>query len=287
MISPRSSSNFTGGKHAPSVHRAIHRGKSFGKTRGNKRRLSRTSLSVQAEYRGSLPLLQHDPIRWNRLVGDVANTVATMPLWKLQRVGDEVVDFLYPNVGKGRTICLKSGVAYCLRSFYGILRNLIEGAWVNYVRNQNLQVLGHSTDLGSFLFGAERVALNVYRPILAEVQKGTCFYCHQPLRHKGDVDHFIPWSKYPVDLGHNFVLAHVKCNGQKSDFLAAEEHLGAWVERNDLHGRSLNQFFAQARVANSLESSVSISRWAYSQTASANGLVWVEGDVLRHLGRSG
>ena len=251
---------------------------------GQQAAIIQTIASVQAEYRGSPSLLQHDPTRWSRLVGDVANTVATMPLWKLQRVGDEVVDFLYPNVGKGRTICLKPGVAYCLRSFYGILRNLIEGAWVNYVRNQNLQALGHSTDLGSFLFGAERVALNVYRPILAEVQKDTCFYCHQPLRHNGDVDHFIPWSKYPVDLGHNFVLAHVKCNGQKSDFLAAEEHLGAWVERNDLHGRSLSQFFAQARVANNLESSVSITRWAYSQTASANGLVWVEDDVLRHLG---
>jgi len=241
---------------------------------------------VQAEYRGSLPLLKHDPIRWSRLVGDVANTVATMPLWKLQRVGDEVVEFLYPNIGKGRTICLKPGVVYCLRNFYGILRNLIEGAWVNYVRNQNLQALGYSTDLGSFLFGAERVALNVYRPILAEVQNGACFYCRQPIRHKGDVDHFIPWSKYPIDLGHNFVLAHVKCNHQKRDFLAAEEHLATWVERNDLHGRSLNQFFVQARVANSLESSVSISRWAYLQTASANGLVWVKDDVYQHLGSS-
>jgi len=251
---------------------------------GQQAAIIRDIAITQAECRGSLPLLRNDPTRWNRLIGDVAKTVATMPLWKLQRVGDEVVDFLYRNNGKGRSILLKPGVAYCLRNFYGILRNLTEGAWVNFVRNQNLQVLGHSTDLGSFLFGAERVALNVYRPILAEVQKGTCFYCHQPLRHKGDVDHFIPWSKYPADLGHNFVLAHVKCNGQKSDFLAAEEHLGAWVERNDLHGRILNQFFAQARVANSLEFSVSISRWAYSQTASANGLVWIKDDVYQRLG---
>jgi hypothetical protein len=56
------------------------------------------------------------------------------------------------------------------------------------------------------------------------------------------------------------------------------------VERNDIHGNSLSKFFAQARVASNLESSVSITRWAYSQTAGANGLVWVEGDLLRHLG---
>lgn len=251
---------------------------------GHQAAIIQAIASAQAEYRGSLPSLRHDPAQWNRLVGDVAKTVATMPLWKLQRVGDEVVDFLYPNAGKGRVIRLKPGVAYCLRTFHGILRNLIEGAWVNFVRNQNLQALGHSTELGSFLFGVEREALNVYRPILVEVQKNTCFYCHQSLLKKGDVDHFIPWSRYPVDLGHNFVLAHETCNGKKSDFLAAEEHLGAWVERNDLHGRSLNQFFAQVRVANSLESSVSIARWAYSQTASASGLVWVQGNEYRHLG---
>ena len=250
---------------------------------GQQAAIIQTIASVQAEYRGSLSLLQNDPIRWNRLVNDVAKTVVTMPLWKLQRVGDEVVDFLYPNTGTGRVIHLRSGVAYCLRNFYGILRNLIEGAWVNYVRNQNLQALGQSTDIVSFLFGIDRVALNVYRPILIEVQKDTCFYCHQPLQRQGDVDHFIPWSKYPVDLGHNFVLAHKTCNSNKRDFLAAEEHLEGWVERNDLHGRKIGQFFDQARVANNLESSISIANWAYSQTASVNGLVWLAEKEYCHL----
>lgn len=244
----------------------------------------KTIASMQAKHGFSLPVLQHDSDHWNWLIKNVANTVSTMPLWKLQRVGDEVVDFLYPNVGKGRVIRLRTGVAYGFRNFYEILRNLIEGAWVNYVRKQNLQVLGHSTDLVPFLFGAERVALKVYRPILVEVQKDKCFYCHHPLRKQGAVDHFIPWSKYPVDLGHNFVLAHQMCNGNKRDFIAAEEHLGEWVERNNLHGRSLSQFFDQSSVANSLESSISIARWAYSQTASANGLVWVAGKEYCHLG---
>ena len=160
---------------------------------GQQAAIIQTIASVQAEYQGSLPQLQRDPPRWNKLVRDVAKTVAVMPLWKLQRVGNEVVDFLYPNLGKGQVIRLKSGVAYCLRNFYGILRNLIEGAWVNYIRNLNLQVLGHSTDLGAFLFGAERGVLDIYRPILVEIQKNTCFYCHQSTRNRGEVDHFIPW----------------------------------------------------------------------------------------------
>lgn len=250
---------------------------------GRKAAIIQAISTTQAECRGSLPQLKSNPVRWNRLVRNVANTVAIMPLWKLQRMRDEVVDFLYPNEGTGRTVCLKPGVAYCLRNFYGIIRNLVEGAWVNYVRNQNLQVLGHSTDLGSFLFGAERSALNTYRPILVEIQKDTCFYCRQSLRNRGSVDHFIPWAKYPVDLGHNFVLAHETCNGKKSDFLAAEKHLGAWVERNELHGNRLAQFFAQVNLPNSLKSSISISRWAYSQTANANGLVWFEDSVFGHL----
>jgi 5-methylcytosine-specific restriction endonuclease McrA len=33
------------------------------------------------------------------------------------------------------------------------------------------------------------------------------------------IDHFIPWSRFPVDLGNNFVLALATCNGKKSDRL--------------------------------------------------------------------
>lgn len=240
--------------------------------------------SAQAECRGSLPRLQQDSARWNYLVREVATTIRTMPLWKLQRVGDDVIDFLYPNIGKGKTICLRAGVAYCLRNFYEILRNLIEGAWVNYVRAQNLELLGPTTDLVSFLFGVDRTALGVYRPVLAELQLGTCFYCRQSLRGAGAVDHFIPWSKYPVDLGHNFVLAHERCNAKKRDFLAGEDHLAFWLERNDTHREALQQFFERSRVANSLESSVSIARWAYTQTARADGLVWLRGNEHCHLG---
>ena len=35
-----------------------------------------------------------------------------MPLWKLQTVGDERLDFLYDNVDRGTIVTLKPGVAY-------------------------------------------------------------------------------------------------------------------------------------------------------------------------------
>ncbi len=250
---------------------------------GKQAAVVQTIAAMQLQYGGSLSRLQHDQSHWRALTREVADVVAVMPLWKLQRVGREVVDFLYPNVGQGRGIRLKPGVAYCLRRFYGILRNLVEGAWINYVRSLNGPVLGHGVDVGEFLFGAERAALEVYRPVLQDVQKDVCFYCRNSMRVKGEVDHFIPWSRYPVDLGHNFVLAHRECNSHKSDFLAAEAHLEAWLERNQVHARTLREFFAENHLLGDEQSSVSIARWAYSQTASINGLVWMDNGVLVHL----
>jgi len=60
-----------------------------------------------------------------------------------------------------------------------------------------------------------------------DVQHGTCLYCQKKLLGKTQVDHFIPWSTYPADLGQNFVLAHDKCNNAKADYLAAEKHLAS------------------------------------------------------------
>ena len=42
-----------------------------------------------------------------------------------------------------------------------------------------------------------------------------------------------PWSRYPIDLGHNFVLAHAGCNGAKAYHTRRQAmRLGRWVERN-------------------------------------------------------
>ncbi|HEY2944300.1 MAG TPA: HNH endonuclease domain-containing protein, partial [Vicinamibacteria bacterium] len=77
-----------------------------------------------------------------------------------------------------------------------------------------------------------------------------CFYCDGRIRGKGAVDHFIPWSRYPLDFGHNYVLADAGCNGNKGDRLAFHGHLRRWCERNV---------------------------WAYSQTERTNANVWQEG----------
>ena len=89
---------------------------------------------------------------------------------------------------------------------------------------------------------------------------------------------------YPADLGHNFVLAHAACNHAKSDYLAAEDHLAVWSERNRLTQDELVARLQQAALPCDLSASVQIAEWAYEQTEKANGQVWVVERTLRHLG---
>jgi len=118
----------------------------------------------------------------------------------------------------------------------------VQGAWLRFIRgvNENRLLLGEAADLSDFMFGSSRAALDVYKPVLLEYQDGRCFYCLQSLKDKTDVDHFIPWSRYPIDLGHNFVLAHNTCNTQKSERLAAVPHLERWCDRNEKYGNELS-----------------------------------------------
>ncbi len=243
-------------------------------------------IRSQEQLGGSLfELRQSSPRYWKTLVNRVNRTVCGMPLWRLQTVGSERLDFLYDNLDTATTtITLKPGVAYCFRAFYSLLRDLIQAAWVRFVQKVNANHLGNLTDLGSFLFGRERGVLEAYRPILQDIQAGCCFYCHKDLKRSMEVDHFVPWSRYPTDLGHNFVLAHPACNNAKSDHIAAEEHLGAWIEQNTDHANEIAERLAAAALPHDLAASVRIAEWAYEQTEQANGQVWVAKDVFRHLG---
>lgn len=233
---------------------------------------------------GSLSALKQRRDEWNSLVAVVSDVVAKMPLWKLQRVGDAVVDFMYPNVETGHSITLRPGIAYCFRAFYGMIRQLVEGAWLNYVRGLNRNLLGESADVETFLFGSDRASLDVYLPLLRDLQSGRCFYCAGPVSERGDVDHFIPWSRYPIDLGHNFVLSHGACNRQKQDHIAHERHLEAWALRNDHHDAAMRQFFDSVYVPYDKRRSHRVARWAYESVALNGSLVWTEAQVLVPLG---
>jgi len=243
-------------------------------------------IKAQDDFGGSLARLKLTaPDLWRSLTGTVKRVVNEMPLWKLQTVGSERLDFLYDNLDKTtKTITLKPGVAFCFRAFYGLMRDLIQGAWVRFVQKLNSSDLGNLTDLGTFLFDQERSSLEAYKKVLIDVQDRQCFYCLKALQPKVDVDHFIPWSRYPADLGHNFVLAHPGCNNAKSDYLAAEQHLQSWADRNRTRAQEMAERLSDAGLPSDSSASLRIVEWAYEQVDKANGQVWLQNADFEHLG---
>jgi hypothetical protein len=144
-------------------------------------------------------------------------------------------------------------------------------------------LIGEKLDLHAFLFGTERSNLGTVRVALQGIQT-SCFYCRRFFKGLPVVDHFIPWALYPLDLGHNFVLAHAECNSQKRDLLPAEDHLAAWTERNRSCGEELGAAFDQKGVLHNLPSTRRIATWAYSRASVTGGLTWKAKDEVVVLG---
>lgn len=239
---------------------------------------------VRGACGGSLGSLRRDEQAWKRTMTQIAAQVRKMPLWKLQTVGTQKLNFLYDQVGTGTSVTLKAGVGFCFRKHYPLVGDLVRGAWLQFVRHYNANRLAEKTDLHEFLFGSERANLAVVRPIVRACQSGKCFYCDRPLREEaGQVDHFIPWSRYPVDLGHNFVLAHAACNEQKSNRLPAVRHLDAWVKHNRQVGGDKAREFERVGIIHGLATSARIMEWSYRQTSEFNGLTWLWAKELEPL----
>ena len=251
---------------------------------GQQAAIVRKVAEQHACYQGSLAKLKRSEVDWRQVRSTVEETVKRMPLWKLQTVGSERLNFLYENIGSGADVWLKPGVAYCFRGFYPMVVDMIEGAWSHFVQRRNSRLLGEDADLRSFLFGAQRGSLKKYRDLLRDVQQGRCFYCAKDIRRSaGDVDHFIPWRLFAWDLGHNFVLAHQRCNSNKSDLLAAEEHLERWTERNRTCRGELETRFDESNVPYDLPTTHKLAHYAYSQVYQYGGQVWVQANERRSL----
>ena len=106
------------------------------------------------------------------------------PLWRLQRIADQPLNFLYENQSIGmrvESLTLLPGVAFSLRRFHALITELIRGAWLQYVRKYNAVALGSTSDLAEFLFGSDRADVMALRPVLRDIQHGKCFYCPREL----------------------------------------------------------------------------------------------------------
>jgi hypothetical protein len=223
--------------------------------------------------------------RWRSLVRSTKSLLLEQPLWRLQRVGNELLECFYANRLEDGAMRLKPGVAACFAAQFPVVQALVQLAWLRMVQQlpMNRELIGQGGDVAEFLFGADRSGLRRLGDMLTEVQRGRCFYCRRKLAASRQVDHFIPWVRYPRDLGHNFVLAHDTCNSRKGELLAGLEHLDHWLERNDTRRSELDRMFAEARVLYDANTSRQVAAWSYEQVERAGGLVWLGAERFEHL----
>ena len=238
--------------------------------------------NLQARH-GALMRAQASP-SWQAAITQTARLVSTMPLWRLQVLRNQTLDFLYERSAANDRITLKPGVAANFRRFHGMIVRLAQAEWMHFIQGlpSNAPLLGATSDLGEFLFGAERSALNAIAPALADAQDGQCLYCLRRVS-AGHIDHFVPWSRYPRDLAHNLVLAHVECNSKKSDLLASESHLERWLERNNRHDAAIIKAGRSANIIVDASATIRVANWAYSHAAQLGASAWVSGNVVEPL----
>jgi len=223
--------------------------------------------------------------KWGKQIGQIAGVVRNMPVKYFQNMGGRSVFFLYELPGPREPLVLKPGVAYNLRRFQGFIQQLVRAGWVAHVRGNrsNLKIVGQTDDLETFMFHANRSRLREVADFLREYDGAKCFYCGGRLGGAVDVDHFIPWSHYPRDTGHNFVLAHKTCNSRKRDTLAARGHLEHWIERNTQAGGDFHREMEGLGFMVDWTGTRTIARWAYQQGIDVGSRAWVERDLYESV----
>ena len=194
-----------------------------------------------------------DPVRYKKLLDHIEKKLVEMPLPRVQYFGNQEIRFIYDIAWnkaspmnlrevtaqqQGREslfdnrIHLLPNVADYLVNLNGLLRPLIQRTWAMEVAKINKL---EESKLEKFLFGAERAGAARLAPLLREFQGNICFYCSKPFGAASklpEVDHFVPWARFPNDGLANYVLAHSFCNGSKSDHIAGVDHFAHWMERN-------------------------------------------------------
>jgi len=241
-------------------------------------------VNLRLNTTGSLSDVQTTP-GWGGMVKDIARVVRGMPVNRLQNIGSDTDTFLYEIPELRKPLLLLPGVAYNLRKYHGFIHQLARGGWIEHVRSnsRNSSIIGRADDLESFMFGTGRRQLKDVAQVLRPLQSGRCFYCDGQLRQSGEVDHFIPWSRYSKDTAHNFVLAHRSCNNDKRDVLASYRHLEKWMVRNENNGVELGGHLADMGLMVDLTATTSVAHWAYRQGVDMEAHGWDARGVVEPL----
>lgn len=248
--------------------------------------IPRLVRALADEHDQSLPAARVNAPRWSQALTRVRAIVCTLPLWHLQQIGRRTDDFLYAQPSRQRVveeIALRPGVAFTMRRFQHLLRELVRGAWIAFIRGlqSNRTLFGEADDLHEFLFGQRRKSLEACRAPLVEAQDGRCLYCSRRVRvDEVHVDHFIPWARFPSNLVHNLVAAHATCNHDKSNHLVAVHHLRAWRGHVAACGSDVARALAAFGLLADACVTLRIASWAYGQVAASGASVWSTGREL-------
>jgi len=237
------------------------------------------------------------PQEYELLVREVEWKLIQMPLPRLQTMGHSQRQFIYQiywdvNVNSADVARYLKGAAGCfdnrilfnphvgeyLLQLSGLLRPLIQRRWAAMVAQVNRL---EDSQLELFLFGAHRIPTARVRAALWEIQEKRCFYCNAPLREplRGEVDHFLPWARYPEDSLDNFVIADPRCNNSKSSSLAASRHVVEWARRFEIGGRQysqLNDVGGKSRWPREPDRTRSVARAIYLRLP-ADARLWLRG----------
>ena len=203
-------------------------------------------------------------------------TVARYPIVRLQTIDAVPQPFLYDiDWGEGVTLRqlrrpgggllrFRTGAGDELIRLTPLIRPLVELHWVRMVAALN-KLTPVEDDLRRHLFGAERSAFPMpLRRQLRVLQDGRCFYCPDALAATADVDHFLPWSRWPNDAIENLVLAHTACNGHKSDRVPGPRPLERWALRLHHQGDDLRSAALAANWESCRPRTLALARSLYA-----------------------
>ena len=115
------------------------------------------------------------------------------------------------------------------------------------------------------------------REDLLVLQEHRCFYCQKETPTVWEVDHFMPWARHADNSIDNLVVAHRRCNHNKSDFLACGDHVARWCERSRLRSDDLAHIAQQRSWELEPRRTFSVARAIYG-ALSNDARLWESGD---------
>lgn len=239
----------------------------------------------------------HAPKQFDRLVRRVEWKLVEMPLPKLQRVGLSDVPFIYrihwdDSITKGQfddeqqfdnLIRFVGDAGDHFVRLSGLLRPLVQRQWAAMIARYNTGIVAEAR-LERFLFGVDRISTAPVRAPLRELQNNRCFYCERKLPADVEVDHFIPWARYPNNSIENLVVADGACNNAKRDHLAATEHIAHWTEWSATQGASLDAIARDAAWERRPERSIGVARAIYLRLPT-DARLWVASGTFEPVSR--